>query len=75
MDQRIAQHLCPNTRLLFHHQGREIRLEQLHREFADIHYEFTNNSASPDIDETRAMERRISMILAELAELRDGLGR
>ena len=72
---RFIFHTRFPTRLLFHHQGREIRLEQLHREFADIHYEFTNNSASPDIDETRAMERRISMILAELAELRDGLGR
>ena len=72
---RFIFHTRFPTRLLFHRQGREIRLEQLDREFADIHYEFTNNSASPDIDETGAMERRISMILAELAELRDGLGR
>ena len=68
--------LIYRTRFLFHQQDREIRLEQLSREIANIRsHEFTNNSASPDIDETRAMQRRISMILAELAELRDGLRR
>ena len=67
--------LIYRTRFLFHQQDREIRLEQLSRELANIRsHEFTNN-ASPDIAEAREMRRRISMILAELAELRDGLRR
>ena len=68
--------LIYRTRFLIHQQAREIRLEQLSREIANIRsHEFTNNSASPDIAEAREMRRRISMILAELAELRDGLRR